>query len=110
VADFLKSGKTLSHEDLSETQDTIVTIKGMYKKTFKGRDGEEDDTKWMWEFNELDKPMVANITNLQLAAKATGISDDRQIIGKKIALYVKDDIEFGGKLVTGIRVRSKAVV
>jgi hypothetical protein len=30
-------------------------------------------------------------------------------VGQKIALYVKDDVEFGGELVSAIRVRPEEV-
>jgi hypothetical protein len=68
--------------------------------------GAEPEMKWCMHFKELDKPMVLNSTNLQLAKAALGSDDTDDWIGKQIVLYNDPNVSFAGKLTGGIRLRA----
>ena len=106
MAKFSTDGKYLKHQELPEG-DTIVTIRG-YSQEILENNGEKQK-KWVLHFNELDKPLALNATNGKTIIKILGSDDMNEWIDKKIALYVKDDVEFGGELVSAIRVRPKKV-
>ena len=55
-------------------------------------------------FTGHDKPLVLNQTNKELLKVATGATTLGGIKGKVINLYVRNDIEYRGKLVSGIRI------
>jgi hypothetical protein len=56
-------------------------------------------------FEELPKPMVLNVTNIKAMGDITGSRKSEDWTGHKVVLYVKDDVEYGGKVTGGIRVR-----
>jgi hypothetical protein len=56
-------------------------------------------------FSELEKGMVLNKTNLKRIAYATGSDETDDWAGKQIVLYTDPDVEFGGEIVGGLRVR-----
>lgn len=94
----------LKQEDL-EGNDWVVTIKNVTKEAIKSSDGTSKD-KFIVHFNEC-KPLVLNKTNMTTLITLMGGNDSDLWTGKRITLYVKDDVEFGGKMVSAIRVRSK---
>lgn len=94
----------LKHEDL-EGQDWVVTIKGVTMDKIKSQDGKEKD-KFILHFNEC-KSLVLNKTNMTTLIKLFHTNESEDWVGKKITLYVKDDVEFGGELVSAIRIRPK---
>ena len=101
--------KFLKKEDLDYDNGNLVTIVKLDQQNAGTAD--EEEMKWCMYFREFKKPLVLNSTNIQLAVKATGEEDTDDWIGKKIIIYVDDNVSFGGKLVGGIRIRraSKAV-
>lgn len=73
-----------------------------------GRDG-DDEQRWIMWFNELKKGLRLNVTTLRIFEAAYGDDSDRWI-GRRVQLYWDPTVQFGGKLVGGVRVRlSKAV-
>lgn len=105
MAKFSTEGKYLKHQELGEG-DTIVTIR-RYQQEVLENNGQKQK-KWVIMFQELDKGLALNATNGKTICKMFGDDMDAWI-DKKIALYVKDDVEFGGELVSAIRVRPKKV-
>jgi len=91
--------KHLKQGDIED--DTIVTI----KKVGQANIGKEDgpvDMKWLIRFNEFDKPMVLNRTNIFLLGNF--ISDDTDDwIGKQVIVYNDESIQFQGKVTGGLR-------
>jgi hypothetical protein len=91
--------KYLKQGDIED--DTIVTI----KKVGQANIGKEDgpvDMKWLIRFNEFDKPMVLNRTNISLLGNF--ISDDTDDwIGKQVIVYNDESIQFQGKVTGGLR-------
>ena len=96
--------KFLKKEDLDYENGNLVTVSSLDQQNVGVNDGEED-LKWCMHFEEFDKGMVLNSTNIQLATKALGTDETDDWIGKKLVIYVDDNVSFGGKLVGGIRIR-----
>ena len=102
IGDMIES-KYLKQSDVEE--DTPVTIKAL-KKVNVARDDEDPEYRWTCMFNEFPKSMVLNVTNLKRLAKALG-DDSDEWIGGTVILYVDPDIEFGGNVVGGLRIKGK---
>lgn len=66
--------------------------------------GAGEELKWCLFFQETDKPLVLNSTNIHICEQVFGSDDTDDWIGK-IVLYVDPNVTFGGKLVGGIRLR-----
>lgn len=107
MAKFSTDGKYLKHQELPEG-DTIVTIRSYQQERLKANDGTEQK-KWVLYFEEMEKGLALNATNGKTLCKVLMSDDMDDWIGKKVALYTKDDVEFGGELVSAIRVRPKKV-
>jgi hypothetical protein len=86
------------------TQPALLTIKGVSRVNLAAED-EIPEYKWTLSFVEKDKPMVLNSTNLKRTFKAAG--DDTDLWpGKRIVVYVDDEVEYAGKVVGGLRIRA----
>lgn len=109
MAKLVDKSNFLKYTDISDSQDTVLTIAGAEQVTFDKRGGGGKEVKWVLSFEELDQKLALNKVNRQAVIKATGVDDSDELPGKKIALYVKDDIEYEGDIVSGIRVRPKVV-
>ncbi len=96
--------KFLKKEDLDYDNGNLVTITKIEQQNVALQDSEED-LKWCMYFREFKKPLVMNSTNIQLTVKATDSDETEDWPGKKVVLYVDDNVSFGGKLVGGIRIR-----
>lgn len=104
MAKFSTDSKYLKHQEL-DGQDWVVTIDRVTQEMMEK--GEKKEKKWVLYFKEMDKGMALNATNGKTLIKILGTDEMNDWIGKRITLYVKDDIEFNGELVSGIRVRPK---
>lgn len=89
-------------------QDYIVTVRKLENKNI-AMEGKPIEMKWLAHFNEFDKPMVLNSTNIQLMAKACGSDDTDDWIGKEIIVYTDPNVSFGGELVGGLRIKKAQV-
>lgn len=99
----MMSSKYLKKEDVG--QGALVTIAGV-KKMNVAVEGADPEYKWTMSFQELDKPMVLNSTNIQLCAKACNSEDTDEWIGRKVVLYDDPNVSYAGKLTGGIRIRA----
>lgn len=88
--------------------DYIVTVRTVVKKNI-AMDGKAPDYKWLAGFEEFEKPMVLNTTNIQLMAKACDSEDTDDWIGKQVIVYVDPNVSFGGELVGGLRIRKHKI-
>lgn len=102
---FTTDSKFLSHSDISDVEDTIVTIKSIEREIV--GQGAQAQEKWIMYFRELKKGLALNKTNGKLLCQLFHTEEMDEWIGQKISLYVKDDVEFQGEIVSAIRVRSK---
>ena len=100
IGDMIES-KYLKQSDVDDV--IPVTVQAL-KKVNVARDDEDPEYRWTIKFNEFAKPMVLNVTNLKRLAKALGDDTDGWI-GNQVQLYVDPDIEFGGNVVGGLRIR-----
>jgi len=101
IREFTDS-KYLKKEDVKGP--TLVTIRTVGKENV-ALETQPKKVKAVIKFDEFDKPMVFNSTNLKRAAKAIGSEETNDWIGKQIVLYVDEEVEFGGEIVGGLRVR-----
>ena len=101
---FTTETKYLKHQEL-EGQDWVVTIDRVAQEVLE-KDGKKDK-KWILYFKGIDKGLALNATNGKTLIKIFGTDEMNNWIGRRCTLYCKDDIEFGGELVSGIRIRPK---
>ena len=101
LSEMLES-KFLKKEEVDPA--VLVTINRFDKQNV-AKEGAEPEFKWTAHFEELDKPLVLNSTNLQMIAMICGSEDSDEWIGHKIVLYNDPNVSFGGKITGGIRVR-----
>jgi hypothetical protein len=94
--------KYLKQADVeAPTKVTIVSL----KHENVARDDEAPEKKWTMLFKEFpDKPLVLNRINLSRLADAHGDETDNWP-GKQMWIYVDEDVEFGGKVVGGLRLK-----
>lgn len=85
-------------------EDYIVTVRKVERKNI-AMDGKPAEYKWLAFFDEFEKPMVLNTTNIQLLSKACDSDDTDDWIGKQVIVYVDENVSFGGELVGGLRIR-----
>ncbi len=100
VNDLIDS-KFLKQTDVPDP--VAVTFQSL-KKMNMARDDEDPDYRWTAKFSEFAKPMVLNVTNIKRCAKSLG-DDTEDWMGKQMELYCDPDIEFGGNIVGGLRLR-----
>jgi hypothetical protein len=82
----------------------IVTIQRLEEVNVAPQ-GQPEERKWVIFFNEFDKGMVLNSTNIHLIVQATNCGDTDDWIGKEIVLYVDHSVQYAGKVIGGLRVR-----
>lgn len=82
----------------------LVTFKGIEQVNV-GKE-EEPEMKYAAWFHELPRPLVLNKTNIQRMEFIAGTDDTDAWVGKQFVIYFDPTVEFGGKLVGGLRVRA----
>lgn len=99
----LTNSKFLKQGDIE--QPMLVTIRSIGVENV-SVPGEAPKNRGVVHFDELDKGMVLNKTNLLRTAKALGSEETDDWIGKRMVLYVDENVEFGGEIVGGLRLRA----
>ena len=99
------SSQFLSVDDIVPKSGKTVRIVGFEKRLIEGKNGEPDKNKVCVKFSEFDKPLIVNKTNGLTIKKVTGSDLPVDSIGREIEIYVDQNIQFGNKLVEGIRLR-----
>ena len=102
----MKESKFLKQGDVGNG--ALMTIAGCEKHNV-AMAGAEPEHKWCLEFQETDKPLVLNSTNIQICAQVFGSDDTDDWTGKKIVLFNDPNVSYAGKLTGGIRVRAPKV-
>lgn len=102
VQDMLES-KYLKKEDVGTG--VLATVQS-FEKVNIAMEGQAVQYKWAMRFEELDKPLLLNATNIRLCELVFNSSETDDWIGNKIVLYSDPTIQFQGKFVGGIRVRA----
>ena len=103
IMPVISTGKYLKREHVTEEgaahrvvrahEDDISLSDGMTEK------------KWILELEDL-KPMILNSTNIRRLVAAFGTAETDEWIGRSIVVYDDPAIEYGGKVVGGVRLRS----
>lgn len=97
----------LKQTDFDESG-AIVSVASVAQKNV-AREDEPLEMKWLVHFNEFEKAMVLNTTNINALAKACGSDDTDDWAGKEVIVYVDPTIAYGGKIVGGLRIRKYVV-
>jgi len=107
VGEMIES-KFLKKEDVGGERGMLVTIAGL-KQANVAMQGADPEMKWTISFEEMDKPMVMNSTNIHACAKACASDETDDWVGKKIVIFEDPNVSFGGKVTGGIRVRAQRI-
>jgi len=94
----------LAKKDTDERGVDLTIKKFVYENVGQGTDKEERLVVYWTDTNY--KPMVINKSNANRIKRAVGSDDTDKIIGKTINVYVDPDVEFGGEVVGGLRIRA----
>tara|TARA_R110000787_G_scaffold67053_1_gene150294 strand:- start:280 stop:669 length:390 start_codon:yes stop_codon:yes gene_type:complete len=100
---IITTGKYLKREDLTEDGEAYKVI-SVSRAELTLADG-ESESKWILQLDGL-KPLILNATNIRRCIAAFDTSETEGWIGRKIVAYDDPDIEFGGKMVGGVRLRA----
>lgn len=100
----MMTSKYLKKDDC-DSPPLLLTVNRIKEENV-AREDQAEDLKWVMFFDETEKGLVLNTTNLQLAAIAFGSQDTDDWLGKQIVCYHDPNVSFAGKLVGGIRVRA----
>lgn len=102
IHEMLES-KFLKKEDVDAGK--LFTVSGVEQHNV-AKQGADEEMKWCLLFEEEDKPLVLNSTNIQLCKNVFGSDDTDDWTGKRLVLYTDPNVTYAGKLVGGIRVRA----
>lgn len=101
--DMVKSKSDfLAKEDVGEDGRNL-TIAG-FDKRMVGREADAEE-KFVILWEEDMKPLTLNKTNKNKLKALFGDVDSKELRGKVINVYNNPDIEFGGEIVGGVRIR-----
>jgi hypothetical protein len=103
----MRESKFLKKEDVGDG--LLLTVKGCDQYNV-AKPGAEPEHKWCLTFQEEDKPLVLNATNIQLCEQMFQSGDTDDWVGQKIVLYTDPSIMYAGKIVGGVRVRAPRTV
>ncbi len=102
----MMESKFLKKEDVGNG--LLFTVEGCAQHNV-AKQGADPEMKWCQSFEESEKPLVLNSTNLQLCQRVFGSDDTDDWTGKKVVLYTDPNVSYAGKIVGGIRVRAPKV-
>jgi hypothetical protein len=98
----LKQSNYLAQKDFADGEMTLTIDRVQEEKVGQG---ENQETKFVLYFREVDKGLVLNLTNGESIAGITGSDDSDDWTGRKVVLYSDPSIQFAGRRVGGVRVR-----
>jgi len=99
----LTNSKFLKQDDVPQPQ--LVTIKAVSKENV-SPPNQPSKMRGVMYFEELTKPMVLNKTNLNRCQQAFRSGDTDDWVGQKIVVFVDNEVEYGGEIVGGLRLRA----
>ena len=98
--------KYLAKEDGGIAGINLTIAKFTRETVGNGKDADERAVLW---FKEGDyKPMVLNKTNKNRIKHFLGATTAEEVMGKQVNVYNDPDIEYGGEIVGGLRIRGAA--
>lgn len=99
----LKESKYISKGDVIKP--LLLTITSCQQEQVKDDSGKME-SKWCLYFEEIQKPLILNVTNGDLIAGITGSEDTDDWTGHKIVLYVDPNVMMGREKKGGVRARA----
>tara|TARA_R100001086_G_scaffold211513_1_gene127492 strand:+ start:61 stop:438 length:378 start_codon:yes stop_codon:yes gene_type:complete len=100
----ISTGKYLKRESVTAEGEVHKVIKCVEEEINSSDGGSE--TKWILYLSDL-KPLIMNATNIRRCLAAFGgDSETDNWHGRQIVVYDDDSVEFGGKVVGGVRLRA----
>lgn len=97
------SSKFVKSNDVD--QPLLVTISEISEQNV-AKENEPPEIKWSLAFSDYSKPLVLNVTNIQLCSSVCQSEDTDDWIGHQIVLYNDPTIMYGGKMTGGVRIRA----
>ena len=99
--------KWLSSADLDQDGPTPVTIEQVTQEPVRNPSTGKDQDKLVLTFEELEKPLICNVTNVRSIAAILKADDTDDWIGKQINLIVTD-VEYAGETMLGFGSRRRS--
>ena len=99
----ITTGKYLKADDLTE-DGTVHAVESIEQADLKSNDG-GTEKKWLLTLSGL-KPLILNTTNINRCVAAFGTQETDEWIGKKIIAYADPNVEYGGKIIGGVRLKA----
>ena len=96
------TSKYLAKEDVGIAGENL-TIAGFTRETV-GR-GADADERAIIRWKEDFKPMVLNKTNKNRIKRILDATSSEQVIGKTVNVYNDPEVEYGGEVTGGLRIR-----
>lgn len=94
-------GVFLQKEEIPDSG-SVVRVRAAKEDTLEGDEG----PKLILFFDNVDKGLVCNKTNINVLIDILGSDETDDWIGREVELYVDHGVMFAGKRVGGIRVRA----
>lgn len=101
----MKNSRFLTQHDVGE-DGRVVTVESVDQQNV-APENQPKELKWVMHFEEeWAKPLVLNRVNTELAAKVLKNDDTDHWVGKQLVAYQDPTINYGGKVIGGIRLRA----
>ena len=97
----------LAKEDVGVAGKNLTIAKFTRETVGQGKDADE---RAVLHFSEDLKPMVLNKTNKNRIKHYLDATTAEEVIGKQVNVYNDPDIEYGGEIVGGLRIRGATQV
>lgn len=102
----LRESKFLTKDDVGPG--ALLTISGVERVNV-ARDNEAPEFQWCLHFNESPKPFIVKSTNGQIIAQFLNSEEMNDWRGRQIVLFHDPTIQFGGRVMGGIRARAPKI-
>ena len=99
----ISTGRYLKRESVT-AEGEVHTVVKCAEEEINSVDG-GSETKWILYLSDL-KPLIMNATNIRSAVAAFGTAEVNDWGGKPLIVYDDDSVEYGGKVVGGVRLRA----
>lgn len=99
----MKSSKYLKQEDVGTGK--LLTITECTQQNV-AKENDPKEMKWCLYFEEEEKPLILNASNIELCAMATGEQNSDNWAGHKVVLFTDPTVMYAGKRTGGVRIRA----
>lgn len=91
---------------LNPGEDMILTIREVRRETVTGQGGKKEECPICY-WQEAEKPMILNATNMETIKKLVGSPYIEKWAGHRIQIYFDPKVKFGNDTPGGLRIRGK---